>query len=222
MKSYFLSKFIFCLVQISSVVRFVLFVSQVIAMRGKQAKILSDDNLEDLLLVAETSRHPLRNRVIVLLSAKAGLRAGEIAHLTWQMVTDPTGAIGTTIELPDHAAKKGSGRNMPLHRDLRRALTELRATTQEIGPVIVSERGGPMTPQSIVIWFANAYRLIGLDGCSSHSGRRTFITRAARLAHHAGGSLRDVQLLAGHRSIQTTQRYIDGDTDAQRKLVSMI
>ena len=53
-------------------------------------------------------------------------------------------------------------------------------------------------------------------------GRRTFITRAARLVHKVGGSLRDVQLLAGHRSIQTTQRYIDGDSDAQRKLVSMI
>src|SRR2546430_1392848 len=63
---------------------------------------------------------------------------------------------------------------------------------------------------------------VGLEGCSSHSGRRTFITRAARLVHKAGGSLRDVQLLAGHRSIQTTQRYIDGDTDAQRKLVSLI
>jgi integrase len=63
---------------------------------------------------------------------------------------------------------------------------------------------------------------ICLEGCSSHSGRRTFITRAARLVHKAGGSLRDVQLLAGHRSIQTTQRYIDGDSDAQRKLVSMI
>jgi integrase len=191
-------------------------------MAGKQAKILSDANIDDLLLYAETTRQPARNEVMVLLSAKAGFRAGEIAHLTWEMVTDPTGAVGTTIELPDHAAKKGSGRKVPLHGDLRRALTELRTVTEGAGPVIVSERGGPMTPLSVVIWFANAYRLIGLDGCSSHSGRRTFITRAARLAHHAGGSLRDVQLLAGHRSIQTTQRYIDGDTDAQRKLVAMI
>jgi len=52
--------------------------------------------------------------------------------------------------------------------------------------------------------------------------RRTFVTRAARIVHKAGGSLRDVQLLAGHRSIQTTQAYIDGDSDAQRKLVAMI
>jgi integrase len=191
-------------------------------MRGKQAKILSQDNLEDLLLFAETCRHPLRNKVIALLSAKAGLRAGEIAHLTWAMVTDPTGAIGTVVELPDHATKKGSGRVIPIHEDLRVALAAWRSVTQSAGPVIVSERGGPMTPQSIVIWFANGYRVIGLNGCSSHSGRRTFITRAARLVHRTGGSLRDVQLLAGHRSIHTTERYIDGDTDAQRKLVSMI
>ena len=79
-----------------------------------------------------------------------------------------------------------------------------------------------MTALSIVVWFSRAFQTIGLEGCSSHSGRRTFITRAARLVHKAGGSLRDVQLLAGHRSIQTTQRYIDGDSDAQRKLVSLI
>jgi integrase len=143
-------------------------------MAGKQAKILSGANIDDLLLYAETTRQSARNRAMVLLSAKAGLRAGEIAHLTWEMVTDPTGAVGTTIELPDHAAKKGSGRKVPLHGDLRRALTELRAVTHGTGPVIASERGSPMTPLSVVIWFANAYRLIGLDGCSSHSGRRTF------------------------------------------------
>ena len=138
------------------------------------------------------------------------------------MVTDPTGAIGTGLELPDQAAKKGSGRTIPLHEDLRTALAAWRTATNSAGPVIVSERGGPLTPQSIVVWFSNAYRMIGLNGCSSHSGRRTFITRAARLVHRAGGSLRDVQLLAGHRSIHTTERYIDGDTDAQRKLVSLI
>jgi len=109
-----------------------------------------------------------------------------------------------------------------MHPDLRLTLAAYRGLSPGIGPLNRSERGGAMTPLTIVVWFNRAFRHIGLNGCSSHSGRRTFITRAARLAHKAGGSLRDVQLLAGHRSIQTTQRYIDGDTDAQRKLVSLI
>jgi integrase len=191
-------------------------------MAGKQAKILSDQQTRSLLVFASTSRNPRRNRLILLLSLKAGLRAGEIAKLTWDMVVGPTGDIGHVIELRDCAAKKKSGRLIPIHPSLRTALAAWRKMTTGTGPVIRSERGGPMTPVSIVNWFALAYRAVGLEGCSSHSGRRTFITRAARLVHKAGGSLRDVQLLAGHRSIQTTQRYIDGDSDAQRKLVSMI
>jgi integrase len=138
------------------------------------------------------------------------------------MVVDPTGDVGSVIELRDIAAKSGSGRLIPVHPDLRQVLAAYRRLSTGIGPVIRSERGGQMTPLSIVVWFNRAFRNVGLHGCSSHSGRRTFITRAARLVHKAGGSLRDVQLLAGHRSIQTTQRYIDGDTDAQRKLVAMI
>jgi integrase/recombinase XerD len=191
-------------------------------MPGRQAKILCEDDLQDLLVYASATRNPIRNRVIVLLSSKAGLRAGEIANLTWDMILSPDGDIGTVIELRDHAAKNRSGRLIPLHKDLRHALASWRGITGGAGPVVLSERGRAMTPLSIVVWFARAYRAIGLEGCSSHSGRRTFITRAARLVHKAGGSLRDVQLLAGHRSIQTTQRYIDGDSDAQRKLVSLI
>ncbi len=191
-------------------------------MAGKQAKILSVSDVNDLLLFASCTRNPLRNQSIVLLSAKAGLRAGEIANLTWDMVVNASGQISNVIELRDHAAKKGSGRLIPIHPDLADALSTWREACAGSSHVVRSERGGPMTALSIVVWFNRAYQALSLEGCSSHSGRRTFITRAARLAHKAGGSLRDVQLLAGHRSIQTTQRYIDGDTDAQRKLVSMI
>jgi integrase len=191
-------------------------------MAGKQAKALTTDHIDDLLFFAERSRHPLRNRLIVLLSVKAGLRAAEIAQLTWDMVLAPSGEVSGTIELQDKIAKKRGGRSIPLHADLREALIEARRLSDGRGPIVRSERGGAMTPMSIVVWFSRAYETLGLEGCSSHSGRRTFITRAARVVHKAGGSLRDVQLLAGHRSIQTTQRYIDGDSEAQRRLVSLI
>jgi integrase len=191
-------------------------------MAGKQAKILHDQQINDLLVFASATRNPLRNKLIVLLSVKAGLRAGEIAGLTWEMVLDPIGEVGEAIELHDCVAKKNSGRRIPINPTLQTALTAWCLLTGSVGSVIRSERGDAMTPTGIVNWFALAYRAVGLAGCSSHSGRRTFITRAARLVHKAGGSLRDVQLLAGHRSIQTTQRYIDGDTDVQRKLVAMI
>ena len=86
----------------------------------------------------------------------------------------------------------------------------------------MSTRGGRMRANSIVNWFVAMFAELTLEGCSSHSGRRTFITAAARNVHRTGGSLRDVQVLAGHRSIETTQRYIDGDTRSQRRLVSML
>ena len=193
-----------------------------IQMPGKRAKILAAPDVNDLLVFASCTRHPLRNALIVLLSAKAGLRAGEIANLTWEMLLDATGALSGLLELRDNAAKKGSGRSIPVNPDLAAALAAWRRVAKPSDYVISSERGGPMTPLSIVVWFNRAFKNIGLKGCSSHSGRRTFVTRAARVVHKAGGCLRDVQLLAGHRSIQTTQRYIDGDSDAQRKLVAMI
>ena len=78
-------------------------------MIGKRAKTLAQAHVEDLLFFAQHTRHPIRNQVIVLLSLKAGLRAAEIANLSWDMVVDPTGEIATTLELRDHVAKNGSG-----------------------------------------------------------------------------------------------------------------
>src|ERR1035441_8975141 len=96
-------------------------------MIGKRAKILAQAHVEDLLFFAQHTRHPIRNKVVVLLSLKAGLRAGEIANLSWDMVIDPTGEIATTLELQDHVAKNGSGRVIPVHSDLRQALVQLGA-----------------------------------------------------------------------------------------------
>ena len=192
-------------------------------MRGRQAKTLSEADIRRLLKVAKHSLHPDRNIVIVLLSVRAGLRAGEIARLDWSMVCDGRGVIGRLIVLPGSIVKYGLGRRVPLHSELKRALVALmRSRGGKAGPVVVSQRGEAISPGGVVNWFTQACRLAGLEGCSSHSGRRTFVTRAARLVHRAGGSLRDVQQLVGHRSIQTTQGYIDGDHEAQRRLVRMM
>jgi len=191
-------------------------------MPGKQAQVLTPRILNRMLAHVRGSPTPRRDRVIVLLSAKAGLRACEIARLDWSMVLDARGEIGLILCIEDRIAKKRNGRRIPLHPELRQALRRLKAEQGGVGAVIPSQRGGHMQPNSIVNWFVALFRMLELNGCSSHSGRRTFITGAARNVGRTGGSLRDVQLLAGHRSIETTQRYIEGDTDSQRRLVALI
>ena len=192
-------------------------------MLGRQAKTISQPTLRRMLAYARRTRTPKRDQVIVLLSVKAGLRACEIAALEWPMVLDANGTVGDLIEIRTAIAKHQSGRRIPMHPQLKEALTRLlREQRSSEGPVIVSTRGGRMRANSIVNWFVAMFAELTLEGCSSHSGRRTFITAAARNVHRTGGSLRDVQVLAGHRSIETTQRYIDGDTRSQRRLVSML
>ena len=149
-------------------------------MAGKQAKTLSTDHIDDLLFFAERSRHPLRNRLIVLLSVKAGLRAAEIAKLTWAMLLDPSGEVGSTLEVRDEIAKKRGGRSIPIHPDLRQALIEARRLCKGHGPLIRSERGGAMTPMSIVVWFNRAYDALGFDGC--------FVPLRTSHFHYASGS----------------------------------
>ena len=196
-------------------------------MQGKQAKILGPKQEAALLRHLETTRYPLRDTAMFLLSVKAGLRAKEIASLTWSMVTDAEGQVGDTLHLEDRATKgRKGGRSIPLHPQLRAALTALHQVRAEAlepwHPVIFSERGRGLTADTVQLWFHRLYAALGFTGCSSHSGRRTFITRAARKASEAGGSLRDVQQLAGHASLGMTQRYIEGDSDAKRKLIALI
>jgi integrase/recombinase XerD len=191
---------------------------------GRQAKVLTAGQVKAVLGYLGETRNPLRNRVMFLLSMKAGLRAAEIAGVTWGMVMTADGQIGDALDLEDGVAKMRSGRLVPLSRDLRAALIDLyqyrpRRPDQAI---IHSERGSRMSAGSVVRWFHDLYSRLGFTGCSSHSGRRTFITQGARRISAVGGSLRDIMELAGHRSLQTTSRYIESDSEAKRRVVDLI
>jgi integrase/recombinase XerC len=194
---------------------------------GKQAKIITDKQVRAVLAELDVRRYPLRDRVMFLLSTKAGMRAVEIASITWGMVTDAEDTIGDVIALQNRASKgRGGGRIIPMHLDLKAALVALHkergVKARPDWPVIHSERDHGLSAGAVAVWFHRLYRDLGMVGCSSHSGRRTFITRAARKISEAGGSLRDVQMLAGHANLGTTSGYIEHDADAQRKVVALI
>ena len=193
---------------------------------GKQAKTLTKPQIDAVLGYLAKTRYPVRNRVIFLLSVKAGLRAKEIASLTWSMVTDAEGVLSDTISLTDVASKGRGGRVIPINKDLKAALAALKVEAGKAGRqspfVVTTERAGITSSYAIVNKFAAWYRALGFNGASSHSGRRTAITAWARRISTVGGSLRDVQLLAGHSALSTTQRYIESDGLAQRRVVEMV
>jgi integrase len=196
---------------------------------GKQAKTLTKGQVDSLTAFLLTRRHGLRDQTVFLLSVRAGLRAKEIANLKWAMVLGADGEMGDSIHLTDEASKGKSGRIVPLNKQLRANLIQMLDAAKQgrhFGPetafVVTTERSAHTSPQAVVNMFKRWYGDLGLLGCSSHSGRRTFITNAARKISTVGGSLRDVQMLAGHSSLAVTQRYIDGDSEAMRKIVDLI
>jgi len=193
---------------------------------GKQSKTLTKPQIEMVSTYLRTKRNGLRNQTIFLLSVKSGLRSKEIASLQWSEVMNSDGEIADVISLTNRTSKGKSGRIVPLHKDVKgnliELLSEVRGKVDPTESIIRTERSKSTTSQTIVNMFQSWYRSLGLVGCSSHSGRRTFITETAKRISTVGGSLRDVQMMVGHSSLQTTQRYIEGDSDSQRKVVGLL
>jgi len=197
---------------------------------AKQAKTISDKQIKLVLLHLTTTRHPTRNRIIFLLSVKSGFRAKEIASLKWKMLVNSGGQMMNEIHLTNTASKgKSSGRVITIHKELKKSLIELyeqvsnkKSFDVESSYVITTERSNKTSPQTIVNTFQRWYSDLGFIGASSHSGRRTFITNVAKKISAVGGSMRDVQSLAGHSNLQTTQRYIEVDTASQKKVIGLI
>jgi integrase len=196
---------------------------------GKQAKTLSRVQVKMISEYLLTNRYGLRDQTIFYFSVKAGLRAKEIAHLKWSMVMNSDGSVGDHLNLPNSSSKGNGGRVVPLNKDLKLNLIKLlqdhlsyQDFTPQASALIRTERSKSTSSQAIVNMFQRWYDRLGLVGCSSHSGRRTFITETSKKISTVGGSLRDIQMMVGHSSLQTTQRYIESDSESQKKVVDLV
>jgi len=175
-----------------------------------QAKVLSDQELKRVLAVVATMKHARRNRLLIMLSFQAGMRAGEISKLILDNVLNADGTVRDRIHLSNSQTKGNRQRTVILSQKLQKEilnfvgpLTGFRRGGNQ--PLICSQKGGHFSPTTLVMLFRHIYNLAGLHDARSHSGRRSFITKLA----NKGVSVRVVQTLAGHSSMQTTQRYID-------------
>ena len=196
---------------------------------GKQSKVLNKSQIEMVSTYLRSKRNGLRNQTIFLLSVRCGLRSKEISQLSWKEVCDSKGEVDNCINLTNKSSKGLSGRVIPLHKEVRKNLIELLEVHKTFygfdintSFVVRTERSPFTTSQTIVNMFQSWYRTMGLLGCSSHSGRRTFITETSKKISLVGGSLRDIQMMVGHKSLQTTQRYSESDSESQRKVIELL
>ena len=196
---------------------------------GKQSKTLNKTQIQMVRTFLRNQRNGLRDETIFLLSVKSGLRSKEISLLSWKMVSKSDETIDDFINLPNSSSKGNGGRIIPLHKDIKENLKlmleehrKLYGFDQNKSFIVRTERTPFTTSQTIVNMFQKWYGKLGLLGCSSHSGRRTFITETSKKISLVGGSLRDIQMMVGHQSLQTTQRYIEGDSESQKRVVDLI
>jgi integrase/recombinase XerD len=175
-----------------------------------KAKILSDQDIKKVLNYIRRHRQaPEADRVKFFLSLLAGLRACEISELRVYDVSRPDGSTADVIQIRAGATKGGRGRVVPMNPELKQAIDDFRARYPGSEWLAISDlRREQQTPNGVATWFHWFYRQCGLEGCSSHSGRRTFITQLARNLGPEH-SIRDVQMLAGHRRLDTTEGYIE-------------
>ena len=189
----------------------------------KQAKLLTDAEFKRLTAIINSLRYPTRNHTIVALSFYAGLRACEIAALRVGDVFDEAGGVKDTIYLSSDQTKGSDSATVLVNTKLKRQLLKFAKqypvhTSNRSAPLLFSGKGGGFTAQTIVNLFKRLYKMAGIDVASSHSGRRQFVTQLA----DRGIDARLVQVLARHKHLSTTQRYIDVNESKLRGAIELI
>lgn len=190
----------------------------------RQARVLTDPEFKRLLAVVAQRKHAARDRFALMLSHLAGLRVGEVAGLMIRDVFETGGDVREQLRVRASIAKGGHERVVFLSERLRREIVGYRdaspgfAQREPDAPLLLTQKRTAFSPNTLCQLMGQLYQAAGLDGASSHSGRRWFITQLA----HSGVSPKVIMTLAGHRNLTTTQRYIDVRDDMMRAAVELL
>jgi integrase/recombinase XerD len=180
-----------------------------------RAAILSATQVRHVFRVARSrGRHAARAEATLALTIGLGLRAKELAGLTWADVYEPDGRVRRLVHLKAAYTKGGKTRDVFVSSPALRRVLEKYGERDWLGSarasqaaLFASQKGGPMTACSMARFLKALYREAGIAGASSHSGRRTLITRLAE----RGVDLKAIAQIAGHTSIRTTAMYVEAN-----------
>jgi site-specific recombinase XerD len=154
----------------------------------------------------------LRDRAILAVLLGCGLRRSEVAALTFAHVQQRDGRWC----IVDLVGKHGRVRTAPMPTWVKVAIDAwTSASSVSSGNVFRPvNRAGWVTGERLgekVVWqMLKTYAVdVGIPGIAPHDLRRT----CAKLCRAAGGELEQIQLLLGHASVQTTERYLGTKQD---------
>lgn len=188
---------------------------------SKQAKTLTSMEIRRVLDFIATRKHAVRNRAMVLTTFLSGLRVGEVASLRYMDILDADDKVRSEIRLDASQTKGNEGRVVFINAKLQKELASyVKAIpyTNLADKLFYTQKNEGFTANTLTQFFHYLYRAVGIEGASSHSGRRTFITNLAS----KGVGVRVLMELSGHKNISTTQAYIDVNDDMMRKAVELI
>ena len=178
--------------------------------RGK-ARVLTSVEFKRVVKMQESNKHSLRNITCLYISFYLMLRAKEISNLTISTLVDKSGNLKKEVLLKRKMTKGSKQRRCYLTNEkLRKVLTEYlemrkRNNTYHLdAPLILSQKKCAFTPDTMQKLFARMFQSVGLDGATSHSGRRTGATKL----FDNGVDVRNVQVLLGHSQISSTIIYL--------------
>ena len=187
---------------------------------SKQAKTLTNVDIRRILDFIALKKHAARNRAMFLVTLYAGLRVGEVASLRYMDVLDADNEVRDEIRLDASVTKGNEARTVFVNAKLRKELQYYISVTpyQNLADrLFYTQKNEGFTANTLTQLFHYLYRNANVNGATSHSGRRTFITTLA----NKGVSVRLLASLVGHKNISTTQFYIDVNDDMKRSAVEL-